>query len=71
VVGALIFQFLYFTIDAVMASAQADIAWVGELLTPAEAGQIKLIFVGVGLMLLMIYRPQGLLGNRNEVLIDG
>jgi branched-chain amino acid transport system permease protein len=70
VVGALIFQFLFFTFDAFMASAQAEISWVNDLLTPAQAGQIKWVLVGVGLMLLMIYRPQGVLGSREEVLID-
>ena len=70
-VGALVFQFLFFTFDAIMADAQAEVDWVGNLITPAEAGQIKLVLVGVGLMLLMIFRPQGILGDRNEVLIDG
>lgn len=70
VVGALIFQFLFFTFDAFMASAQAEISWINDLLTPAQAGQIKWVLVGVGLMLLMIYRPQGILGSREEVLID-
>lgn len=70
VVGALIFQFLFFTFDAFMASAQADIGWVNDLFTPAQAGQIKWVLVGVGLMVLMIYRPQGVLGSREEVLID-
>lgn len=71
IIGALIFQFVYFTLDAIMASAQADVGWIGTLLTPAEAGQIKLILVGVGLILLMVYRPQGIMGDKNEVLIDG
>jgi branched-chain amino acid transport system permease protein len=70
-VGALVFQFLFFTFDAIMADAQAEVDWVGNLISPAEAGQIKLVLVGVGLMLLMIFRPQGILGDRNEVLIDG
>lgn len=70
VVGALAFQFLFFSFDSLMATAQREIGWVGELLSPAEAGQVKLILVGVGLMLLMIYRPQGLLGDANEGLID-
>ncbi len=70
IVGAVVFQFMFFTIDALMVNAQANISWVGDLLTPAAAGQVKLVFVGIGMMLLMIYRPQGILGNREEVLID-
>ena len=64
VVGAVVFQFLFFTIDALMANAQANIGWVGDVLTPAAAGQIKLVLVGVGMMVLMIFRPQGILGEQ-------
>lgn len=70
IVGALVFQFLFFTIDAFMASAQAEVDWVGNLLSPSDAGQIKLVVVGVALMLLMVFRPQGILGDPNEVMID-
>jgi len=71
VVGAIVFQFLFFTIDALMVNAQANVSWVADILTPAAAGQIKLILVGVGMILLMIFRPQGILGNKEEALIDG
>lgn len=70
VLGALTFQFLFFTFDAVMASAQANITFVGNILTPAQAGQFKMVLVGVGLIVLMVYRPQGLLGDPNEVTLD-
>jgi neutral amino acid transport system permease protein len=70
VVGAVVFQFLFFTIDALMVNTQANISWVGDVLTPAAAGQVKLVLVGIGMMLLMIFRPQGILGNKEEVLID-
>ncbi len=70
IVGAVVFQFLFFTIDALMVNAQANIGWVGDFLTPAAAGQIKLVLVGVGMMVLMIFRPQGILGNKEEALID-
>jgi branched-chain amino acid transport system permease protein len=70
ILGAAIFQFLFFTIDALMVNAQANVAWVGSLLSPAAAGQVKLVLVGVGLMILMVFRPQGMLGSREEVLID-
>jgi branched-chain amino acid transport system permease protein len=53
-----------------MVNAQANIGWVGDLLTPAAAGQVKLVLVGVGMMVLMIFRPQGILGSREEALID-
>ncbi len=70
-VGALVFQFLFFTFDAFMASSQAEIGWLNTLISPAEAGQIKLILVGAGLMALMVFRPQGILGDPDEVTLDG
>jgi branched-chain amino acid transport system permease protein len=70
VVGALVFQFVFFTLDSFMANAQAEIDFVGNILTPAQAGQIKLVLVGVGLMVLMIFWPQGILGNPEEVLVE-
>jgi branched-chain amino acid transport system permease protein len=71
VIGALMFQFLFFTFDALMASAQSDIDFVGNILSPAEAGQLKLVLVGVGLIVLMVFRPQGMLGDPDEVTLDG
>lgn len=35
-----------------------------------QVGQIRLALVGLALMLLMIFRPQGLLGNREEMALD-
>jgi ABC-type branched-subunit amino acid transport system permease subunit len=49
-----------------MARLQANVDWIGQLLTPAEAGLIKYILVGVVLMLLMAFRPQGLFGRSDE-----
>ncbi len=71
VIGALAFQFIFFTFDALMASAQSDIDIVGSILSPADAGQLKLVLVGVGLILLMVFRPQGILGDPDEVTLDG
>jgi len=70
IVGAVVFRFLFFTIDSLMATTQADVDFVGNILSPSAAGQVKLVLVGVGLMLLMTFRPQGILGNREEALID-
>ena len=36
-----------------------------------QVGQIRFAFVGLALMLLMIFRPQGLFGNRKEMALDG
>jgi branched-chain amino acid transport system permease protein len=70
VLGAVVFNFLFFTIDQFMVQLQANVEFVGNLLSPADAALVKLVLVGIALMLLMIFRPQGILGSREESLID-
>ncbi len=36
-----------------------------------QASLMRLIVLGLVLMLIMIYRPQGILGDRRELAIDG
>jgi neutral amino acid transport system permease protein len=69
VVGALIFQFLFFFFDSLMLSAQGQgyLDWAGFDAT--DAAQVKLVLVGLGLMALMAFRPQGIFGNKEEMLI--
>ena len=66
VIGAALFNFLFYLTDRLMAQLQANVDFVGSILTPAEAGLIKYVLVGIALMLLMVFRPQGLLGTRDE-----
>lgn len=68
VVGAVVFQFLFFFFDGFMREAQAD-GWFGDSFDVTSAQQVKLVLVGVGLMTLMTIRPQGLLGHREEQLM--
>jgi branched-chain amino acid transport system permease protein len=39
-------------------------------MTSTQASLMRFIFLGLGLMLLMIYRPQGIFGDRRELAID-
>jgi neutral amino acid transport system permease protein len=66
VLGGALFNFLFFATDALMARLQANVDWIGATFTPSEAGLIKYILVGVALMLLMVFRPQGLVRSRAE-----
>jgi branched-chain amino acid transport system permease protein len=70
VVGAALFNFLYFAIDDLMVELQANVGFINSLLTEAEAALVKLVLVGIALMLLMIFRPQGLFGSREESLLS-
>ncbi len=69
VIGAIMFQFLFFFFDGFMREAE-QAGWFGNLLDATGAQQVKLVMVGIGLMALMTLRPQGIFGSREELLID-
>ncbi|MGD2052090.1 MAG: branched-chain amino acid ABC transporter permease [Acidimicrobiia bacterium] len=69
IVGAIVFQFLYFFFDRFMTNAQLQ-GWFGNVLDATAAAQVKLVLVGAGLMTLMALRPEGIFGHREELLID-
>jgi branched-chain amino acid transport system permease protein len=70
VVGSMIFWFLLTFINALLPaliSAGAIPTW---LMDTNQAGAVGYIFVGLGLMALLIFRPQGIFGDRKEVMLD-
>ncbi|MET0453575.1 MAG: branched-chain amino acid ABC transporter permease [Mycobacterium sp.] len=70
VVGAMLFWFLLAIPDALLRQA---IAGPDPLLplTDAQVGATRYVLLGILIALLMIYRPQGILGNKREVQFDG
>ncbi len=40
------------------------------LLSATDVAQIRFVLVGIGLMLLLVFRPQGIFGDRREVMLD-
>ena len=40
------------------------------LLTATDVAAIRFVLVGLGLMLLLVFRPQGIFGDRREVMLD-
>jgi branched-chain amino acid transport system permease protein len=69
VLGAIIFWFLFEFLDGFVGSA-VELGWLGPWFDSTDVGPIRFAMVGLGLMLLMIFRPQGILGSREELLID-
>ncbi|MFZ9309504.1 MAG: branched-chain amino acid ABC transporter permease, partial [Candidatus Nanopelagicales bacterium] len=57
VVGSVIFWFLLVFVEQILRQAVANDLIPDWLLNPNQVGQIRFILVGLGLMLLMIYRP--------------
>jgi neutral amino acid transport system permease protein len=70
VVGTIIFWFLLVFIVQFLTEAVAA-GWIpSSILTADQVGQVRFMLVGLGLMLLMIFRPQGVFGDRKELALD-
>jgi neutral amino acid transport system permease protein len=72
VVGSIIFWFLISFLDLVFGQATSGAnpiipEWI---MNNQQASLVRLIVMGLALMLLMIYRPQGIFGDRRELAID-
>lgn len=72
VLGAVIFWFLINFLDLFFSSATDGPHPIipTAIMNQNQASLMRLIFMGLALMLLMIFRPQGILGDRRELAID-
>jgi len=72
VLGAVIFWFLITALGVFFSQATSgpDPLIPASIMTSTQASLMRFIFLGLGLMLLMIFRPQGILGDRRELAID-
>lgn len=68
-VGAVIFWFLLGSLQSGMRRL-SDAGSLPEFFGANAVGAITLTFVGALIMLLMIYRPQGILGDKKELQLD-
>lgn len=64
VVGAVVYWFILDLFDGVLNNMWFEVS-------NTQAGAIRLALMGIGLMLLMIFRPQGILGSKKEMLAGG
>jgi len=69
VVGSVIFWFVVVCADSLLRQAIGSGLIPASLISPTEVGAVRFALVGAGLMFLMIYRPQGILGDRREMLL--
>lgn len=68
ILGAILFGFLFQFVLTTLNEA-VGAGYIGFLDTNQTA-PVRLVLVGVGLMALMIFRPQGILGDRREISLD-
>jgi neutral amino acid transport system permease protein len=62
ILGAVVFWFLY--------SATSSFLRGSDMFTSSQGGALVLMLVGALLMALMAFRPQGILGNKREMMLD-
>lgn len=68
VFGPLLGSIIFWVIMAFLDGVLPALASEGILpITGIQAGTLRYVFVGVALMLLVIFRPQGILGNKREL----
>ncbi len=65
IVGAMIFWVLLSFFSGFVSRA-VEAGWF-PFMSPVQAGQLTFILVGVGIMLLVVFRPQGIFGNKKEL----
>lgn len=65
IIGSIIFWVLLSFFSGFLARA-VEVGWL-PFLSSVQAGQLRFILVGVAIMLIVIYRPQGIFGNKKEL----
>ncbi|MGI9155587.1 MAG: branched-chain amino acid ABC transporter permease [Marmoricola sp.] len=69
VVGAIIFWGVLSFLGSILSDLAAN-PTVAQFMNQDQASNVRLILVGLVLMLLMIFRPQGIFGDRKEIALD-
>jgi neutral amino acid transport system permease protein len=70
IVGAWIFWFVISSVESSLRQADEQ-GWLPGFLQGSEAvGAVTFILVGLALALLIVFRPQGIFGNRNEIRLE-
>jgi len=70
VVGAMIFWMLMSLSENILRQAVNNNHLPASIIDGVRVGQVRFILMGVGLMLLMVFRPQGIFGDKREIAID-
>jgi branched-chain amino acid transport system permease protein len=70
VLGSVIFWFVVTFLDSFLRAATSSGLIPSSIIEGSDVGAVRFAFVGLGLMLLMIFKPAGILGNRKELRLD-
>ncbi len=69
IVGSVLFWFIIQGTESLLRQA-INQGYLGGLIDTTDLGAVRLILAGTALVLLMVFRPQGIFGNRRELLLD-
>ena len=69
IAGSIVFWFLLSGMDAFLRQA-GSLGYLPEFLGLDSLGAVRFLVVGIGLMLLMAFRPQGMFGDRREIQLN-
>lgn len=64
--GAIVFWFVISLFNSLLSQLIGDGWWI---ISSTDAGAVRYVLVGLAIVLLLVFRPQGLLGNKEEALI--
>jgi len=70
VVGAVIFWVLLVFVGNTLSEMVASGIIPSSIMTVNQVGPVRFMLVGLGLMLLLIFRPQGIFGDKREIALD-
>ncbi|MDA1359374.1 branched-chain amino acid ABC transporter permease [Glycomyces luteolus] len=70
VLGAALFWFLYNIFAQGLSEAINSGLISTDIINQTQVGPLVFFLLGLGMVLLLIFRPQGILGNRRELMLD-
>ena len=66
-VGAIVFWFVISLFNSLLSQAIGENGW--WIISSTDTGAVRYVLVGLAIVLLLVFRPQGILGNKEEALI--
>jgi branched-chain amino acid transport system permease protein len=70
VIGSILFWVILSLAENILIELIENDIMPDEIMTRSQVGPVRFMLVGLTLMLLMIYRPQGIFGDKREIAID-
>lgn len=67
--GAVVFWFVVAGFNSLLVQVIGSDGW--WIIDSTDTGAVRFVFVGVSIVLLLVFRPQGLLGDKGEAMIGG